>query len=139
MPRRSVGEEPGRFLLGLILIVAGVGIIIYYVVLGPGTPVGGLQASGCLECASDELGGGCPSTDAVTGETVPPGQCIPYVASGAVSCPVGTGSAGRCPESTQPVCGSDGKDYTNSCLACQGKTNFFYFEGTCEGLIRSAS
>lgn len=154
-------KDGSRLLVGILMIAAGVFIVLYYGVFSGGggysdlpeevtvpdsskaaatedearlpvtapvdtgsDPVG--VAGECIQCGVGQLGGGCSYVNEGTGEVVMPGGCIPALFSEMVDCSAGCSSDGG------PVCGIDGRDYTDSCAACLGKSAFTYFEGTCD-------
>ncbi|HLC58991.1 MAG TPA: Kazal-type serine protease inhibitor domain-containing protein [archaeon] len=89
----------------------------------------------CIDCAPDNIGGGCTYTDE-NGKTVQPEACVPYNTTKTIySCPEGSHGTKACILLYSPVCGNDAKTYSNSCFACSSQSVSFYIEGQCEDAI----
>ncbi len=90
----------------------------------------GLIVLACVGCAGSH----------VTPDAGPPTSCAPgcapteYCRHVGVSCTGATQCVSRptgtCPMSTRPVCGCDGRDYANVCVAISAGVDVA-FEGTC--------
>lgn len=125
----NVAEKIGSKESALIFLLIIVTVI--FLLLSPEP-----EKAVCIDCAPNHIGGGCTFTDE-TGRTIQPESCVPYDTSKEKhACPEESKGAQACILLYQPVCGNDGRTYSNSCFACANPYVAFYLEGKCKEITK---